>query len=34
MLSVAAVWLPFADAVFDLVTATLTYRHRSDQTAG
>ncbi len=25
---------PFADAVFDLVTATLTYRHWADQAAG
>ena len=26
--------LPFADAVFDVATATLTYRHWSDQHAG
>jgi ubiquinone/menaquinone biosynthesis C-methylase UbiE len=26
--------LPFADAAFDLVTATLTYRHWADQSAG
>jgi ubiquinone/menaquinone biosynthesis C-methylase UbiE len=30
----AAERLPFADAVFDLVTATLTYRHWADQAAG
>lgn len=30
----AAARLPFADAVFDLVTATLTYRHWADQAAG
>ncbi|HEV8561264.1 MAG TPA: methyltransferase domain-containing protein [Actinophytocola sp.] len=30
----AAERLPFADAVFDLVTATLTYRHWVDQAAG
>ncbi len=30
----AAERLPFADAVFDLATATLTYRHWVDQVAG
>jgi ubiquinone/menaquinone biosynthesis C-methylase UbiE len=34
LIRAAAERLPFADAVFDLVTATLTYRHWADQAAG
>jgi ubiquinone/menaquinone biosynthesis C-methylase UbiE len=34
LVQAAAERLPFADALFDLVTATLTYRHWADRAAG